>query len=322
MRKKLMLSLLVMLFVVSFSDVAPAAGKVKEFSLVAKEISWELLPGVTVKSMTFNGTIPGPEIRVREGDAVRIKIRNELKEPTALHWHGLDVPYNMDGVPGVTQAPIMPGKEFTYEFIAKPAGVRFYHSHANAKQMTNAMHGAFIVEPAWDAKDKPDRHYILFLTEWMVNGKGSEKMSEMDFNYFTINGKAFPATENLTVKKGEKIRITLIHMGASYHPMHLHGHQFRIVAKDGNAVSTAMQETRNVVPLQPGESYDIEFIADNAGVWALHCHEPHHVMNNGAEPGGLMTLVVYEGYEGIAAKAKGLMPGTKEKMKSMESMPH
>lgn len=320
-RKNLVFMIFVILFVVSLSSPSYAGNKVKvkEFSLVAKESSWELLPGVKVKAMTLNGVIPGPEIRVREGDTVRIKVRNELKEPTALHWHGLEVPYDMDGVPGITQDPIDPEQEFTYEFVAKPAGVRFYHAHSNeAVQMTNAMHGAFVIEPAWDAQNRPDRHYILFLTEWTVNTASSESMSGMDSNYFTINGKAFPVTEKLAVKKGEKIRLTLIHMGTSYHPMHLHGHQFRIVAKDGNEVPRSLQETRNVIPMLPGESYDIEFIANNPGVWAFHCHEPHHVMNNKVEPGGLIALVVYEGYESIAAKAQQLIPV--DKMEQMGDM--
>lgn len=318
-----LLIILIMLMVAIFSSTLAAAQKAKEFVLVAQETTWELLPGVKVTAMTYNGTIPGPVIRVKAGDLVRVKIHNELKEPTAIHWHGLEVPYSMDGVPGITQAPIMPGKEFTYEFMAKPAGVRFYHAHMNeAVQMTNAMHGAFIIEPAWDDKNKPDRHYVLFLTEWTVNGKGQEAMAGMDSNYFTINGKAFPATENLLVKKGERIRITLIHMGASYHPMHLHGHQFKIAAKDGNAVPSSVQETRNVVPMLPGESYDLEFIADNPGVWAFHCHEPHHVMNDEVEPGGLITLVVYEGYESTAAKAKNFMPAKKGQEEKKQPMQH
>ncbi|MBI4826138.1 MAG: copper oxidase [Nitrospirae bacterium] len=294
----------------------PSEAEVKEFTLVAKEILWEILPGVKVKAVTFNGQIPGSEIRVKEGDHVRIKVINQLKESTAVHWHGLEIPYDMDGVPGVTQEAILPGKEFTYEFIAKPAGIRFYHSHyKEASQMTNAMHGAFIIDPV---EELPENHNILFITEWSKN----KDAHTMETDYYTLNGKSFPATENIMVKKGERVRITFISMGAQIHPMHLHGHQFLIVAKDGNPVPAPMQEKRNVLPLLPGESYDIEFIADNPGVWALHCHEPHHVMNGETEPGGLIMLIVYEGYEAIAEKAKGLMPTEKVKTEDTVPMQH
>lgn len=290
----------------------PSDADVKEFTLEAKEILWEILPGVKVKAVTFNGQIPGSEIRVKEGDNVRIKIINHLKEPTAVHWHGIDVPYNMDGVPGITQEAILPGKEFTYEFIAKPAGVRFYHSHyKEAAQMTNAMHGTFIIEPV---ANLPENHHVFFITEWSME----KDAHSMGASYYTINGKSFPATKNIMVKKGERVRITFINIGAQIHPMHLHGHQFMIVAKDGNPVPSDMQERRNVVPLLPGESYDIEFMADNPGVWALHCHEPHHVMNEKEEPGGLIMLIVYEGYEAIAEKAGKFPPAEKEKMEDMK----
>ena len=184
---------------------AMAAGEVKEFTLVAREVQWEIAPGVVVTAMAYNGSIPGPEIRVREGDRVRVTVRNELNELTAVHWHGLDVPYDMDGLPGITQAGIEPGAEFTYEFVARPAGVRFYHSHANESvQMTNALHGAFIVEPRQPEPDGPDRHYILFLTEWAhdASGAGDSSMGHGEANYYTINGKAFPLTEDLTVAEG------------------------------------------------------------------------------------------------------------------------
>lgn len=294
----------------------PSEAELKEFTLTAKEILWEILPGVKVNAVAFNGQIPGPEIRVKEGDKVRIRVINQLKEPTAVHWHGLEIPFNMDGVPGVTQEAILPGKEFIYEFIARPGGVRFYHSHYNeATQMTNAMHGAFIIEPV---EALPQNHHILFITEWSTK----KDAHTMGANYYTINGKSFPATENIMVKKGQRVRITFINMGAQIHPMHLHGHQFLIVAKDGNPVPAPMQEKRNVIPLLPGESYDIEFIADNPGIWALHCHEPHHVMNDTMEPGGLIMLIVHEGYEAIAEKAKGLIPTGKEKMVDTVPMQH
>ncbi len=298
--------------VFSVALAAGGFGTVREFSLTPQETRWELKPGVTTKAMAYNGQIPGPEIRVREGDTVRVRVHNKLKEPTTVHWHGLEVPYRMDGFPGITQKPILPDSDFAYEFAAKPAGNRFYHSHFDEpRQMTAGLHGAFIIEPARPAA-KPDRHYVIFVTEWNVDPTRAESMpmpmpTLVNINYFTMNGKVFPATSDLPVRKGERVRITLIHMGAAFHPFHLHGHQFRIAALDGNEIPRAQQVARNVVPLLPGESVDIEFEATNPGVWALHCHEPHHMLNNYASsPGGLLALVVYQGFEKEADAARHL----------------
>ena len=279
-----------------------AKNGVKEFTLSAEAINWEFAKGKTLVAWGYNGQIPGPEIRVTEGDKVKIVFTNKLPKATTVHWHGIDVPNDQDGVPGVTQKAIKPGETYTYEFTAKPAGTRFYHTHGGAamvdeaEQLDMGLSGAFIIEPKNYAVSKPDREYTLLLDEWDTNGMsnmmGGSKMGSMAamaYNVFTLNGRAFPDTEPLKVKEGERVRIRMINGGTStIHPMHLHGHQFKVVAVDGNPVPEAAQLTRNTQPIHPGETYDIEFIANNPGTWLFHCHELHHA------DGGMIVPVVYE----------------------------
>ncbi len=278
----------------------------KQFTLTAEPIRWEYQKGKSIVAWAFNGQVPGPEIRVTEGDKVRITFTNKLPRPTTIHWHGLDLPNSMDGVPGVTQAAVKPGETFTYEFTATPAGTRFYHTHGSgvadeAQQSDMGLSGAFIVEPKGYVK--PDKEYTVVLDDWL-KGEGSFNNAvlgmdqtnggmsmNMNYNLFTMNGLAYPDTTPLTVKKGDKVRIRIINASASTsHPMHLHGQQFKIVAIDGNPVPVAAQLTRNVVTVNPGETYDIEFTATNEGIWAFHCHELHH------SAAGMMTLLKYDGY--------------------------
>ena len=104
--------------------VAAADREVRTIHLEAREVTWELAPGKTIKAMAYNGQVPGPTIRAREGERLRVVLKNSLSEPTTIHWHGLDVPNAMDGVPGLTQPAVEPGGTFTYEFEARPAGTR------------------------------------------------------------------------------------------------------------------------------------------------------------------------------------------------------
>ena len=111
----------------------PAADdpQLREFTLTAEEVDWEFQPGTTVRAWAYNGQVPGPEIRVREGDRVRITLVNKLPVGTTIHWHGLNVPPDQDGPAGLNQAPVEPGESFTYDWIATPAGTRWYHSHTD-----------------------------------------------------------------------------------------------------------------------------------------------------------------------------------------------
>jgi FtsP/CotA-like multicopper oxidase with cupredoxin domain/plastocyanin len=303
----------------SFRGTAPVAqaaaahqsNQVREFTLEAVEAQIDLAPGVTVRAWTYNGQLPGPELRVQEGDTVRILVKNSLPVPTTIHWHGIDVTNSMDGVPGVTQDPIQPGETFTYEFVAKPAGTRWYHSHQDPEmQVPLGLYGPLIVEPrdiapaaGQPAPVRYDREYTVMLQEWAlgltpevamgVEGAVPPKThsKEIDRDLFLMNGRASDGILPLQIKQGQRMRIRLINAGSLVHSIHLHGHQFKIVATDGNPVPPAAQLIKDTVTIGPAERFDLEIVGDNPGYWMFHCHMEHHMAN------GMMTLLQYEGYQ-------------------------
>ena len=279
---------------------------IKEFQLTLDEIRWEYAKGKFVHAWAYNGQVPGPEIRVIEGDKMRVIVKNNLPVPTSIHWHGVHVENRADGIPGLTQYPIKPGETFTYEFTAKNAGTHFYHTHGSshvdvALQFDMGLSGPFVVESK--NTKKYDREYVYMLDEWEINPDGSngalaavgehgEHIHKHDYNIFTINGRIFPDTDPLMVKEGERILIRLINAGTQeIHPMHTHGHSFKVVAIDGNPVPLSAQQVRDNLPILPGERYDIELVADNPGVWLFHCHHVHHAA------AGMIIPFFYEGYK-------------------------
>lgn len=274
-------------------------GNVKVFELTAQPVLWNINADTQVTAWTYNGMVPGPLFRVTEGDKVRVIFKNTLPEPTSIHWHGLPVPANMDGVaqPEISQKPVMPGETFTYEFEAKPTGTFMYHSHYDTDTQINVgLFGGFIIEPKDWAETKPDQDIVLILNEWRVmDGVTYPAMPSMgEPNYFTVNGKTYPDIPTINVKMDERVRIRFIGAGQFEHPMHLHGMPFKIVATDGYPVPEAAQFTKDVIPVHPGERFDIEFVADNPGLWAFHCHIVHHATNDDVEPGGLLFVINVE----------------------------
>ncbi|MBI4492948.1 MAG: multicopper oxidase domain-containing protein [Chloroflexi bacterium] len=254
-------------------------GDVKVFDLRAQHVRWEVLPGQLVDAYAYEGQVPGPVLRVTEGDKLRVNFTNELPEATVLHFHGPSLPNAMDGVPGVTQEAVPPGGTFSYEFTAQPAGIFLYHTHLNsAVQEPKGLYGLFVVEPKGEAT-----HYDRDVYQVLSEHSG----------YFLINGKAFPQTEPITVKKGERVRLRLANLGQVAHPMHLHGHAFKVVATDGYLVR-GEPLTKDTINIAPGERYDLEFVAENPGTWVFHCHLLSHVTNNGVEPGGMITVIKVE----------------------------
>ncbi len=253
---------------------------VKEFHLTIEEIDWEIAPGMKIKAWGYNGRTPGPTIEAVEGDRVRIYVTNKLKEPTAVHWHGLILPSGMDGVKGLTQRGIEPGETFQYEFTLKQHGTQMYHSHGDEMvQIGLGAMGFFVIHPK-KQEPKIDRDYAIFLNEWAVQPGTSRPNPNVmtDFNTFTFNSRAYPGTVPLVAKTGERVRIRLANVGQESHPIHLHGHNFKIVGTEGGDVPESAQYPLTTVVVAPGESRDIEFIA-NAGDWAFHCHRRHHPMN-------------------------------------------
>jgi FtsP/CotA-like multicopper oxidase with cupredoxin domain len=255
-------------------------GDVKVFELTCKDLEWEVAPGQAFPAMAYNGIIPGPEIRVTEGDKIRVLVTNQMAQSTSVHWHGVRVPNNMDGVPYITQPPIDPGQTFTYEFTVRNFGTHMYHSHHNStEQVTTGLLGPFIVEPKDKSREpKVDAEYTMVLND---SGIG-----------FTINGKSFPYTQPVVAKMGQKIRIRYLNEGLMIHPFHLHGIPQLVFAKDGFYLPNPyMADTLNVAP---GERYDVIVECDEPGAWAFHCHILSHAESRNGMFGMVTALVVQE----------------------------
>tara|TARA_R110002072_G_scaffold238038_2_gene395440 strand:+ start:26769 stop:28058 length:1290 start_codon:yes stop_codon:yes gene_type:complete len=323
-------------------------GEWKEFELYIDIHIHEPAPGFKYHTLAFNGTIPGPEIRVNTGDKVRVKFVNKTDLNHTIHWHGMHVPWRMDGVPFVTQLPVMPNNEFIYEFTAKPEGTHFYHCHwGTLMHMQAGMFGSLIVENPQDPIKERfpyDREYTLVYSshdtnyvreemngmlermkqrsflmkngeftpeQWSVFDSKEQMQSSIEdgyvppyltnrrsnadlpqANWFTVNGKSYPSTPYLFIKENENIRIRLINAGAETHNLHLHGHDFWMVADDGVPLEHPWK--RNTVPLAPGKTYDIIVEGTNRGIWTFHDHDVRKVTNNGLYPGGNLLALVYE----------------------------
>jgi manganese oxidase len=254
-------------------------GGVKVFKLRAEVVKREFLPGKVVNVWGFNGQMPGPTIEAVEGDRVRILVENGLPEEFTPHWHGLEVPFDMDGVPGLEQDTIKPGESYTYEFTLNQNGTFFYHSHMAMQEMMG-MIGAFIVHPKV-AHDPPvDRDVVTIWQEWAIlpNNDTPNSMA-MEFNWLTINGKTGPECTPILMRKGERIRIRCINLGMDHHPIHLHGNQFEVTGTEGGRKPTSTWFRENTMILGVAQARDIEFNGDYIGAWMLHCHLPHHMMN-------------------------------------------
>jgi len=254
---------------------------VKEFHLIAEEVEHEFAPGNKIKAWGYNGSTPGPTIEAVEGDHLRIYVTNKLPENTTLHWHGILVPWGMDGIKGLTQPAIQPGETYVYEFTLRQHGTHMYHPHADEMvQMAMGLMGLFIIHPKEVTTPKVDRDYAILLHNWAVHpGTYRPDPSVMsEFDLWTMNSKVFPAIEPLIAQTGERVRIRIGNLSMWNHPMHLHGVQFEVTGSDGGRwpQNQWRKEVTEIVGV--GQTRDIEFTAV-PGDWALHCHMSHHTMN-------------------------------------------
>lgn len=257
---------------------------VKEFHLVAEPVERELAPGMTARLWGYNGQSPGPTIEVVEGDRVRIFVTNRLPEHTAVHWHGQRLPNGMDGVGGITQPHIPPGKTFVYEFEARRPGTFMYHPHADEMvQMAMGMMGLWITHPkgAHPHIDKVDRDFCFLLAAYDIDpGSATPRVNTMlDFNLWTFNTRVFPGIDSLNVRQGDKVRIRVGNLTMTNHPIHVHGHEYVVTGTDGGPVPRAARWPEVTVDVAVGQMRQMEFVADAEGDWALHCHKSHHAMN-------------------------------------------
>ena len=283
---------------------------VKEFHLVAEPVVREMAPGFKAHLWGYNGQSPGPTIEVVEGDRVRIFVTNKLPEHTSVHWHGQRLPNGMDGVTGLTQAAIPTGKTFVYEFVARRPGTFMYHPHADEMtQMAMGMMGTWITHPKGTHPliAEVDRDFVFLLNAYDIDpGAYTPKiMTMLDFNLWSWNSRIFPGIDPLVVRKNDKVRIRVGNLTMTNHPMHIHGHEFQVTGTDGGPIPHSARWPEVTTDVAVGQMRQIEFLANEEGDWAFHCHKSHHTMN--AMGHDVPTLIGVD-HSDVAKKITELIP--------------
>ena len=284
----------------------------KEFHLVAEPVERELAQGMTARLWGYNGQSPGPTIEVVEGDQVRIFVTNRLPEHTSVHWHGQRLPNGMDGVAGLTQPHIPPGKTFVYEFEARRAGTFMYHPHADEMvQMAMGMMGFWVTHPREPARTAHyrdvDRDFCFLLAAYDIEpGSAVPKINTMlDFNLWTFNTRVFPGIDPMVCRLGDRVRIRFGNLTMTNHPIHLHGHEFVVAGTDGGWVPANARWPEVTTDVGVGQMRAIEFEATEPGDWAFHCHKSHHTMN--AMGHDVPTMIGVD-HRGVVDKIHKLIP--------------
>ena len=255
-------------------------GGTKVFRLIAEPLKRKIVPWRTLDVWGYNGNCPGPTIQVTQGDRVRILVENRLPESTSMHWHGIEVPIEQDGVPFVSQRPIAPGETFTYEFTVHQEGTFFYHAHSAMQEMIGLI-GMFIAHPRDAHSPHVDHDYGIVLQEWAVLPNNSvPNTAGMEFNWLTFNGVAAPLTTPLLARLGSRVRLRFVNLGMDHHPIHLHGNQFVVTGTEGGRAPESTWYPSNTVLVGVAQARVVEFDAKYPGAWMIHCHLPHHMMNS------------------------------------------
>lgn len=263
-------------------------GNVKSFDLEVAPVEFDL-GGRKVSTWAYNGEVPGPEIRVTQGDTLRVRVDNRLPAETTIHWHGLPIANEMDGVPNVTQPPVASGEEFVYEFVVPVAGSYMYHSHAGL-QLDWGLYGPLIVEPKKEDLDY-DKEYTLIFDDWidgvagntpedaltqlqssggmggMMGGdmSGGGASGELEYPFYLVNGRTPENPETFEVQRGDRFRLRLINPASeTSFRFALAGHELTVTHADGLPVEPVKVEA---VSVGMGERYDVLVEANNPGVW-------------------------------------------------------
>ncbi len=299
-------------------------GDVKVFRITAHVFKQQIAPQKTIDVWGFNGSAPGPTIQVTQGDKVRVIFKNELPEPSSIHWHGFEDQLGNDGMPGISQAPVKPGESFTYNFVIKQEGTYFYHSHMAMQEMAGML-GGFIMHPKTPYRPHCDKDFLIHLQEYQLlpNATTPDTMG-MHWNWLLLNGKAGPATTPLVVRQGDRVRVRFVNLGMQHHPMHIHGHTFYTTGTEGGRIPETAWWPGNTVLVGVAQARNVEFIADNPGDWMLHCHLPHHMMNSMANQAGPMTRMAGfpdgKGLRGDDSHGHLMEPGEQMSMGAMQGM--
>ena len=284
---------------------------VKEFHLVAEPVVRELAPGTVGHLWGYNGSSPGPTIEVVEGDKVRIYVTNRLPEHTSIHWHGQRLPNGMDGVAGLTQPAIGAGKTFLYEFEARRPGTFMYHPHADEMvQIAMGMMGGWVTHPRkphpWIAPVERDYFFILNAYDIEPGAAVPKVTTMLDFNLWTWNSRTFPGIDPLVARQGDRMRIRIGNLTMTSHPIHIHGHEFEVSGTDGGPTRPDSRWQEVTVNIAVGQMRELEFIADEEGDWAIHCHKSHHTMN---PMGHNVPNLIGVDHRGLSGRIRRLAPG-------------
>jgi manganese oxidase len=281
----------------------------KVFRLTAEVVRQKIHPLKFIDLWGFSGSAPGPTIQVNQGDRVRVIFENHLPEPTSMHWHGIEDTIANDGMPGISQPPVEPGGRFVYEFDVHQEGTYFYHSHMAMQEMAGML-GGFIMHPKEPYRPHCDKDFLIHLQEYAVLPSNTvPNTMSMEFNWLLLNGKAGPATTPLIVRLGERVRIRFVNLGMDHHPMHMHGHTFYVTGTEGGRIPETAWWPGNTVLVGVAQARVIEFVANNPGDWMLHCHLPHHMMNQMASNVGRMTRLTGMPAGGDMNTGMGMLQG-------------
>jgi len=274
------------------------------FDMTIDEVTIKVAPNLDYKVFGFNGQVPGPLIHVRQGDQVTVNVTNNSSLPHTIHWHGIHQKnsWRSDGVPDVTQKQIEAGESYTYKFKADRVGSLWYHCHVNVNEHVGirGMWGPLIVDPKkpGSLEKKVTVDAIMMLSTWESAsadkyGIGGTPKDLADF--FSVNGKSFPLSQPLRVKKGDVVRVRFYGAGGAIHAMHSHGHDMLVTHKDGLPLDNPYYA--DTILVGPGERYDVIIKANNPGRFIFHDHVDTHVTAGGKFPGGPITVMEYEGIE-------------------------
>ncbi|MGH6635262.1 MAG: multicopper oxidase family protein [Gammaproteobacteria bacterium] len=284
-------------------------GDVKVFRLTAEPVQREFAPGMVVNCWGYNGQTPGPTIEAVEGDRIRILVSNRLPAATSIHWHGLFLPNGMDGVGGLNQPHIPPGKTYVYEFTLRQNGTFMYHPHSDeVVQLAMGMMGMFVVHPKIRPQPRIDRDYCILLHAWDIEpGTYTAKPATMtEFNLWTFNSRVFPGIDAMVARVGERVRIRLGNLSMHDHPIHIHGHAMWVTGTDGGWIPASGQWPETSVNVPVGAVRVVEFVAEAPGDWAFHCHKVHHMMN---PMGHAIPNMIGVDQSGVAERITSLLPG-------------
>ena len=237
-------------------------------------VEMEVAPRRMIKTTGYNGSAPGPVLRLREGQPITVEVSNETKIPELVHWHGLFVPSEVDGSEEEGTPPVPPGAVRRYSFVPRPSGTRWYHSHVSAgrdlkRGMYAGQFGFLYIEP----KEEPgqyDAEVWLALHGWTphLSGQGEEGGLEVTYPVYSINSHALGSGEPIRVKEGQKVLFRILNANATeQHRIALPGHKFKVLSLDGNAVPVAREV--EAIEMGPGERVDAVVTMSQPGAWIL-----------------------------------------------------